>query len=454
MRFAGSVAFCLLAMGIIAASPAALAQEGAETPLTGPTTATAPLLTTAIAPTTTTTPAMPYVGTVLENVGVMDRRRPAYDAIGIPVGAFRLYPTMDFTSSFDDNVFRQPNGVSDWFFTESPTVRLMSEWERHFLEVYGGLDNYDYASNGRLSLTDWILGTDGRLDIVRGAFISGMLSYGEQHESLQSPNTLGSQYSPNRYYKTDAEVTAAYQRARVGVELGGSFDRYAWMSTPLIGGGRLDNADRNEDEYQAYAKFIYDFSPGYTGFVKTYYDSRVFDRFYDRGDVHRSSTGYRVNGGVDLQLSNLLSGEIYAGYLEQHYAQDVTNPLRSAAGIDFGSSLNWYTTPRLTVHLNAWHVLTDVTIVGSSASSDEAMQLSADYEMLYNVILQGYFGYTHSKFIGLDRTDQYPSAGIAARYLVNRYLSAKLSYDFSERSSSQPVDFDDNMISITLTGHV
>ena len=161
---------------------------------------------------------------------------------------------------------------------EAPGLRLQSQWGRHFFEIYAGLDNYNYAKYSAQNLTDWKVGADGRWDISRAAMVSSNVYYGEMHEPWESPNNLpGFQASPNRYYQTHADLISAYQPNRLGVGFGGSFDRYDWTNTPAIGGGTLFNNDRNEDEYQAYGKVFYDFSPGYSGFLKASYDGRHFD---------------------------------------------------------------------------------------------------------------------------------------------------------------------------------
>jgi hypothetical protein len=390
-----------------------------------------------------------------EDVGVMDRPRPEYDAKGIPLGAFRLFPSLDVTGSYDDNVFRQTAGLSDFYLVEAPTARVQSQWGRHFAELYAGLNNYNYSKYTQENLTDWDVGGDGRIDASRAATLSGGGSYGEAHESLQSPNTVGFQASPNRYYKTHGEANGTYQPNRLGFGAGGSIDRFDWNATPEVGGGQLFNTDRNETEYQAYAKTFYDFSPGYTGFLKASYDSREFDQFLDRTGLHRSSTGYRVDGGADVQISHLVKGEIFVGYLEQHYAQNVVTPLHSISGLDYGANLDWYADQKLTVHLKAAHTITDVTLASVSASNDQTVNLGADYEVAYNMIFQGYASYTQSHFAGTTRTDDYPGAGIKLRYLANEYLSAYVGYDYTNRSSNfSGINFNDNLITVGITGHL
>lgn len=388
-------------------------------------------------------------------VGVLERERPAYDAKGIPLGGFRLFPRLNFDTAYDDNVFRLPTAQSDWYFRETPTLRLRSQWGQHFLEVYGGADNYNYSRFSSLDLTDWNMGAAGRYDIARGISVAGSNTYGEYHEALYSPNTVGNQISPTRFHKNHSEVTASYHPASLGIGAGFSVDRLTYVAVPLLGGGLVGNTDRNQKQYQAYIRGFYDFSPGYTAFVKAAYDSRAFDQFLDRSGFHRSSSGFRLDSGVDLQITNLIDGEIFVGYLEQHYARNVVSPLKSIAGLDYGGQLNWYPTQLMTVHLTAAHTVSDVILSGVSASEDENVKLSAEYELGYNLIAQAYGEYTHSHLQGSSRSDDYPSAGINLKYLMNEYLSANLGYDYGERSSNiAAARYQDNMISFRITGHI
>lgn len=390
-----------------------------------------------------------------EIIGVMDRPRPEYDAKGIPLGGFRLFPVLDLAAAYDDNVFFQPTGTSDWYFVEAPTFRLQSQWGRHFLEFFGGLDNYNYDKNTSLNLTDWDVGGDGRLDISHALTVSATGSFSELHEVLSSPNTIGLQAAPNRYFQPHGEVSATYQPSSLGFTVDGQIDRFDWRDTPEVGGGTLVNTDRNETEYQAYAKAFYEFSPDYSGFVKASYDNRTFDLFTDRTGVHRDSVGYRLDGGIDLALTNLVKGEVYAGLLDQHYAQNVPNPLRSISGLDFGGSLDWFAREDLTVHLKASHTIQDVVLSNISAASNDNVNLSADYEAAHNIIIQGYGGYTNSHFGGTTRVDQYPSAGIKGKYLMNEYLTAYVGYDYSNRSSNLPgINFNANVLTFGITGHI
>jgi hypothetical protein len=390
-----------------------------------------------------------------EALAVLDRPRPEYDAKGIPLGGFRLFPTLDLSTAYDDNVRRLEDGESDWYFEESPAFRLQSQWGRHFLELYSGANNYDYTKATGLNLTDWDMGGDGRLDVIQGASIAGGGSFGDYHEPLYSPNTLGNQISPNRYHKAMADVTGTYAPDKIGIGVGGQFQRVYYDNVPLVGGGIIDNSDRAEDEYQTYVRGTYKFSPGYSAVLKVAYDDRHYDQFFDSSGIHRDSIGYQVTGGIAIELNHLLTGEASLGYLEQHFTQNQAIPLQNISGLDFNAQLDWYATDLMTVHLTAGRYISEVVLVGASASDDKLVKLSADYEVLPNVIAQGYFQFDSSSLTGISRTDNYPTVGIGARYLMNEYLSANLMYNYNERFSNAPgANYTDNTISFTVTGHI
>lgn len=401
-----------------------------------------------------TTPT--YIGMTEQDVGVMDRARPAYDAKGIPLGGFRLFPKLDLNASYDDNVFRTQTAVSDYFFTVSPSARLKSQWGRHFFEIYAGLNNYNYTTYSGQNLTDWRIGSDGRIDVSRAANISANVTYGELHELWSAPNNVaGFQASPNRYFQTHSDVSVVYQPNRLGFGIGGVFDNYNWTTTPRTGGGFLYNDDRDQNEYQAYAKVYYDFSPGYSGYLKASYDERDFDMFYDRSGLHRSSHGYRVDAGVNLQISHLVAGELYLGYLQQSFAQNVVHPLKNVSGFDYGAQLDWFVSPVLTVHLNGKRSLDDVVLSGVSVADNKSVALSADYEFRPNIIVQVRASYADTRFVGSTRTDRYPGLGVGVVYLVNRYASLDLNYNYSGRSTNiAAFKYTDNTVSIGLKLHL
>ena len=381
-----------------------------------------------------------------DEMGVMERARPDYDAKGLPLGGFRLYPTLDLGVAGDTNVYRTDTDKSgDAYFTIAPNLDLKSDWSNNLVEVTAAVAHYRYADNEKESHTDWNVGGHGRLDILRGTTLDGEVDYVSAHEPRYSPDQPGNAAEPTHFSDLHAETSFTHDAGQLGFTFGAAFDRFDYDPTPLVGGGLLNNNDRDENKYSLKGRAFFELSEGYVFFVRGTYNSRAYDLRLS-GD-NRNSHGYSMDGGLEFRLTDLVRGEAYAGYAEQ----DFHGPLPNVSGIDFGAKLTWYPDALYTVHLSAERRFTDTTIFGASVSDDRIVSLGVDYELLRDLILQGGVSYTDSRFAGALRNDTVWGASLRGEYLINRNMRATLGYEFSNRASSVPFqDFRDHTISASL----
>lgn len=379
-----------------------------------------------------TAAALPARAGMGEPVGVMDRPRPAYDAKGLPLGGFRLRPALDVGASHDDNVYRTSAAkVGDVFYTISPSFDLKSQWSRNLLELTGGLTRYQYNTRTSENRNDWYVGGNGRLDIARETAFSGEVSYNVLHEPRYSPDQPGGAAVPTQYAILRGGFTLSQQPNRFGYSLSGTYNRYRYDPTPLVGGGLFDNSARNRVQVRAAAAASVQFAPGTALFLRGSYDTRRFDTASGRA---RNSTGYRADVGAQMFLTHLVQGEIFIGFARQQYRA----PFKSLSAVDYGAKLTWYATPLMTFHLNAARRFTDTTITGASVSDDQSLGLSLDYELLRDLILQARLDAVDSRFVGTPRRDKLFDAGLTAKYLINRYMSANAGYTWQRRTSTEP----------------
>lgn len=377
-------------------------------------------------------------------LGVMDRERPDYDAKGLPLGAgLRLKPSLDVGASIDDNVDRTSTAPqSDIYFTFAPSAVLSTDWAGGELQLTAGLARYQYASLTSENRTDWNVGLSTRADIWHDIGVSGSSSYGLYHEPRNSAEDAGNAATSTAYSLLHTDLGIEKQPDSFGVAVGGSFNRFDYRATPLIGGGVQTNDDRDERTWGGYAKASYALDPDAAVFIRGSYDARRFD-----SATARNSNGYRADLGADLFLSHLVRGEVFVGYVNLQFKA----PLPSIATVDYGAALHWYATDLLTVNLTAARTFNDTNIAGASVSDDKSFGLSLDYELLRNLIVQSHVGYTDSRFVGAGRTDRVLEAGLNVRYLLNRYMSADASYVWQDRSSNVVGGgFRDNTVSAGL----
>jgi hypothetical protein len=388
-------------------------------------------------------------GALLEGEGVMDRTRPEYNAAGIPVGGFRLYPTLAAGFSADDNIYRATNATSDTFWTLSPRLDLRSGWMNDSLQLYAQLDHYAYDDHDAESHTNWIVGSAGKVGIAQGSYLSGDAYYYDTHESRISPDISEAALSPTRYRQAHADTTGLVTFNRLSLSATFDYDRYDFDDTKLISGGFIDNGDRDRNVYEATGKASYELAPNQAIFAQFSYDKRDFDRLLDRNGEDRTSDGYRIDAGAAMMVTPLVQATAYVGYLQQNYVA----PLKDASGLDFNAQIDWFTTQLLTVHFTASRTLDDTIVAGASSVDVRAVGASADYELLRNVILRPHIGYSDNKFDGISRDDKITSAGLEGRYLMNEYLSAYAGYEYQHRATDAVGrKFNDNLFTIGLRG--
>jgi len=390
-------------------------------------------------------------GNLLEGQGVLDRARPEYDAAGILMGGMTLYPTLAVDVAGDDNVFRGPVASSDAIWTISPRLDLRSNWDTNALQLFGQMDHLEYQRLNNETRTNWMLGGAGRLDFSPGSFLSNQTSYFDTHEARTSPDLSLLALSPTRYRRVHTDGDLSGQFSRFNLSAAVSYDRFDFDSTQLVGGGLIDNSDRDRNVFQMTGKVAYELAPEQSVFAQVTYDRRDFDRLLDRNGFNRNSDGYRFDFGTAVMLTPLIQATAYAGLLQQNYVA----PLRDVTTMDFNVKLDWFATELVTAHLVASRIIDDTTVSGASSADVRRIGASVDYELLRNLILQPHFDYFDSKFNGITRDDRTTSGGIEAQYLMNNYLALYTGYTYQQRATNAAGrDYTDNVVTLGIRGQL
>ncbi len=264
---------------------------------------------------------------------------PYFEPKGIPLGGpFRLFPNLFTGVGYDSNVYRSLNAPqSDVFFDVNPTLVLDYDTSRARLDLYGIGDFTEYTKLTKVNTTNYNFGLDGSYLISGAATATGKVSYAQLAEPLSSSSVTAGQQTPSQYDVFDASGSVSYKPNRLGFSFGGSLDTYNYLNT-LVGTTPsvvFGNKDRDNNLYKGFAQTSYDFSPGYSVFIRGVYNDDHYRPGPDRAGYFRSSHGFQADGGLDLLLGDLIQGEIYTGYVQQNYIHNQPLPLHNLSGIDF-----------------------------------------------------------------------------------------------------------------------
>jgi hypothetical protein len=371
-----------------------------------------------------------------------------YAAKGLPLGGFRLYPTIEVTGNYDNNVYlTATNQKDDFFVRETPQAMLHSDWSRHELDVYAAGSFYQYTNLPLQDHIDWQGGGDGRLDIYQGLTFTGSGSYSAEHLANSSPDQPSSAKSPTAFSIVQSNASLAYNPYHFGFYVGGGFNRYVYQAAKLLNGALGDNSDRNQDSYTGFAKASYEFSPGYAVFVQGNENFAHYDLARDRSGLDRDNQGYSANAGLDMLITTLIRGQLFAGYMDQRYKA----PFNDVTGINYGANVDWALSTLWTLHLIASRSLNGTILANASTEDDKQVQLSADYRLLSNLTITGSAMYLNAAFDGSNRTDQYIEPRVELTYHMNPFISVELSDTFQRRTSTAAgQEFNDNIAFLGL----
>lgn len=379
---------------------------------------------------------------------VTERPRPELDALGIRQGGFLLFPSIDVTTAYNDNIFAtESNTLDDVIFTVSPGLRVQSDWNQHFLQFQGSGDIVRYADQTAEDHEDFSLGANGRLDIRRDTNATAGLFYRAESEERGSPDDVNGR-TPTDYTVAGID-TGFFQRwNRVSAQADFGFQQYDFDDVATSAGTIINNDDRDRDEYRFSLRGGYEIVPEYEAYLQGIYSAVNYDSAVDDNGVNRDNDGFEVRVGARVDLSALVFGDVYVGYITRDY-DDAS--LESADAVSAGADLTWNATTLTTVKGGINREVSETTLANASGRLSTAFRSSVDHELLRNLILSGRFGLSRDEYEGTSREDDYIRAGIGGKYMLNRNFHLTLQYDYINRTSSAAnADYDRNLVFLRL----
>ena len=386
-------------------------------------------------------------------VNVADRERPDYDPIGIRAGGFIIYPSVTGSVEYDDNLFRRDtNEVDDFVFSVAPEVVAESQWSRHALNVGAALTSSFHEENDNDDVTDYSVFSDGRLDVTRDTFLEAAVSYAVAHEDRGSPDLPGAAAEPSEFATLRGAVDLTHRFNRLSIRPGFTYTDIDFDDVGLIGGGSLNNDDRDRDLQEYRVRVGYDVSPGLQTFVTGRYREVEYDNFDDNlgggGVARRDSDGYDVLGGASFDLGAVARGEVAVGYTEREFDSAL---LSTVDGFVYEAGIEWFVTELTTVTLGGARTVEETTINNASGFLSTSVALGVDHELMRNVLIGADAYWANSDYEGITREDDVYGIGVEGTYLINRNLRATLGYDYEERDTNAAgQDYSANIVLLSL----
>ncbi|MCA8928078.1 MAG: outer membrane beta-barrel protein, partial [Alphaproteobacteria bacterium] len=310
---------------------------------------------------------------------VRARPRTDYDPIGLPLGAFRVYPSLGAAARYDSNILRESaSGESDAVAVASPGVRAESDWARHRLALTASADLGIYARHSSENYADARAEATGYIDIRRGLRLEATAGFGHGHEERGSVDGDGGT-EPVTFWRWNARAALAGERGAFGYRVGADYVRLNYNDVAAIGGGTLNQDDRDRQILGGFARLDYHAFPAGGVFVAGRYDRTDFRTRVDDGGVNRDARSQTLVAGVSLDAGGITFGQVYAGWFGE---QPDDARLEDVSGFTAGGELSANVTPLTTVGLRGDRGVRSTVTDGASSLVVTEVRATVDHELL------------------------------------------------------------------------
>lgn len=135
---------------------------------------------------------------VSPNRSVRERIRPEFQALGIRTGAFTIFPESTSRLIYNDNILATPDefAETDVIADLSASLRAVSNWERHRLNISGNVNRREYVDRASESTTDYGFTGEGQLNLGSQLLLLANGSYRRETESRGESQTVFGADSP------------------------------------------------------------------------------------------------------------------------------------------------------------------------------------------------------------------------------------------------------------------
>lgn len=385
-----------------------------------------------------------------ENVGVRDRARPDYQAEGLHLGGFMVYPKITTSVGYDSNIYAlEHNAVGDTIFTIAPEIDIQSTWSRNALNAYVRDSQSFFTKYTTEDVNQYGAGLSGKYEFGESTFTGGV-DYGRYALPRSAANT-GEELSkhPIQYDYTALNGELAHTFNRLRLSARADYQIYDYHNGETPSGAEVFEEGLNHEVGTYIGKAEYAVSPDTAMFLTGGYNFRTYDIAPPRVSYNSNNQGYNIAAGANFDITHLVRGEFQLGYMDQQYVSPLFKPIQ---GLSAKGQVEWFPTQLTTVTLTGLRAVGDSGIVGSAGFLNSTGGIQVDHELLRNVILTANASTTQDRYYGIDRTDNIWTVGAAANWLFTRHVGLTLAYTYSDQDSTgaeKGPSFNDNRLMLS-----
>jgi len=352
---------------------------------------------------------------------------------GIRAGNYILFPSVDETLVFDDNIFGTATGqVKDWRSELSAAVAMQSQLPRHVLDFNLGAKLVSYLENSDQDYVNGDASLRGALHIDHAHTLAVTIGSSLNHEERYEITAPLAAAEPVPVFLNRASIGLTRDAGRLYGTVSMSAENQSFSDVKAIDGSTLKQDARDQTILSTQMRAGYRFSPGYEFIGK----ARVLRKTNDNASAAdaRDSNGYEALAGIAWETSPLLKWELLGGAGWRDYDRADLDTLQTQL---LEGHLRWLPTQRLSLYADAKYTIDDSIGAQDNGRITHEASVRGDYEIFHNLVASAGAGVSESDFIGETRTDLTLSATAGLEYFYTKNILFSAGYTFENRQSNE-----------------
>lgn len=367
----------------------------------------------------------PFKGNFADNWSLLNT--DAYHQLGMPIGAFVLYPALEIGGVFTDNIRQaKSDRKADIGLRLRPEFDLRSDWQRHELQIRAQSEHVLYADESRQDVDRADIQARLRLDIRHdlSALVEG--GYVLSQEGLAEADMPVNATEPRKDQTWSLHAGVTNTAGRIGATLRGGLSWHEAGNVKLSDGTVENNRDLSYVEPLAELRLRYQDAPVLVPFMEAAFVPRLYEHADDVLGVKRSSDGLRLAIGAEIERDALWSGSLALTY----ELRDYRHMDRKVDGFGFRANLLWRPTRITAVALDASSSIAETDVVGATAAREYVLGARVQHALRYNLLAAVNARYSLADYIGVKLEEQTWRLGLDMSYFLTPRLALIGGYEF------------------------
>ncbi|MCJ8309544.1 MAG: outer membrane beta-barrel protein [Rhizobiaceae bacterium] len=344
-----------------------------------------------------------------------------YDALGIRLGTFTLFPVLTQSIGTTTNGSASNTGSNATFSQTEVRVSGQSDWALHELrgDIGGSYQTYLNGDVEDFSALDanLELRLDHSYDITtRFGASYDLTTESAESDNLSVPTPLFVTEDPD-VHRLSGFAEIEKQAGRASGRLRGTITHATYEDASISDGSSLSQDDRANTLFELEARAGYEVSETFQPFVEASLGSRHHTKEIDRNGNRRDSIVYALRGGVAFDQGDKLSGEISLGYSSEKFDDSAIDDLN---GFTVDASINWSPQRLTTITTTAQTEFTGSTNANEAGSVTYALTVGINHDLRPNLSLNASVLASLRDYDGSGRQDELLQAQIGAEWRLNR----------------------------------